>query len=198
MPRITLSAIYLAGLLIAEGLRLPQRFSRARSGEAWRRPGGRQRLGEALVLAAVMAGIWILPAVYIFTEWLRALDYALPGWTAWPAMVVFVLGLVLRLRAQTVLGRAWSPTIEISDGHRLVTNGIYGRIRHPIYTSLVLWGAAQPFLLQNILAGWGGALAVALIWLVRVPAEEKMMRERFGEEYVRYMNRTGRAIPRMK
>jgi protein-S-isoprenylcysteine O-methyltransferase Ste14 len=80
----------------------------------------------------------------------------------------------------------------------LVTNGIYGRIRHPIYTSLVLWGAAQPFLLQNILAGWGGALAVALIWLVRVPAEEKMMRERFGEEYVRYMNRTGRAIPRMK
>lgn len=68
-------------------------------------------------------------------------------------------------------------------------------MRHPLYASLLLWGGAQPFLLQNLLAGPGGAVAAALIWLVRVPAEERMMRERFGEEYERYARRTGRVFP---
>lgn len=62
--------------------------------------------------------------------------------------------------------------------------------------SLVLWAAAQPLLLHNQLAGWGGAVAVALIWLVRVPREEALMLAAFGEEYKRYMARTGTFIPR--
>jgi protein-S-isoprenylcysteine O-methyltransferase Ste14 len=51
-------------------------------------------------------------------------------------------------------------------------------------------------LLQNVIAGWSGAVAVALIWLVRVPREEKLMLERFGAEYEQYMARTGRLVPR--
>jgi protein-S-isoprenylcysteine O-methyltransferase Ste14 len=43
-----------------------------------------------------------------------------------------------------------------------------------------------------------GPLAVALIWLIRVPAEERMMRERFGDEYVQYARKTGRVIPRSR
>jgi len=74
------------------------------------------------------------------------------------------------------LGRQWSHTLEVAEKHVLVTDGIYARIRHPIYASLVLWAAAQPFLLQNVVAGWGGAVAIAAeVWLVRVPREEAMM-----------------------
>ena len=197
IPRLVLGAIYLVGLMIAEGLRLPWRLRRVQSREAWRAPGGRRSLPEMLIMSAVLVGIWILPAVYVFTDWLDGLDYSLPAWAAWAAIGVFVLGLLLRWRAQTDLGRAWSPTVELADRHRLVTEGIYARIRHPLYASLILWGAAQPILLQNLLAGWGGALAVLLIWVIRVPAEEKMMLEQFGEEYAQYMRRTGRAIPRL-
>jgi len=150
------------------------------------------------VLSAVVAGIWLLPIAYVFTRWLDAFDYRLPSWTAWPAFVVFTASLLVRWAGQSALGRAWSPTVETTDGHRLVTAGIYARIRHPIYASLLLWAIAQPLLLQNILAGWGGAVAVALIWLVRVPAEEKMMLERFGGDYVTYMRHTGRFIPRSR
>ncbi len=77
-----------------------------------------------------------------------------------------------------------------------MTGGIYACLRHPIYTSLILWAAAQPLLLRNLVAGWGGAVAVALVWLIRVPREEQLMLEKFGEGYKQYMERTGRLIPR--
>ncbi len=198
VSHMALSAIYLAGLLFAEGLQIPRRLARSPSDEGWRKPGGHQRVGELVVLVAIIAGMWILPAVYVFTRWLSAFDYAVPAWAVPPAIAVFVLGLFLRWRAQVDLGTAWSPTVELADRHHLVSEGVYARIRHPLYASLILWGAAQPVLLQNLIAGWAGPLAVVLIWLIRVPAEEKMMLQRFGEEYERYVERTGRAIPRPK
>jgi protein-S-isoprenylcysteine O-methyltransferase Ste14 len=149
-------------------------------------------------MVAILAGIWILPGVHIFTPWLATFDYTLPPWTAWPAIAIFVVSLVLRWRAHKDLGSLWSHTVELSDTHHLVTTGIYGQIRHPLYVSLILWGIAQPVLLQNVLAGWGGPIAVALIWLIRVPAEERMMHERFGAEYAEYARRTGKIIPKAK
>jgi len=197
VTRVLLSAVYVAGLAVAEGLRLPQRLRRARSSERWCPPGGRKTRAERLVMVAVVAGIWLLPAVQILTGWLRPMDYSLPSWAVWPAIAFFALSLVLRWSGQTALGLAWSPTVELADRHQLVTTGIYGGIRHPIYASLILWAIAQPVLLQNVIAGWGGPVAVALVWLVRVPAEEKMLLERFGGEYEAYRRRTGRAFPRI-
>lgn len=196
--RIASAAIYLAGLLLAEALRLPHRMGRVRSSGDWRQPPATRPRSEILVMAAVMAGIWLLPLIYIFTSWLAAFDYHLPDWTVWPALAAFVLSLLLRWRAQADLGASWSPTVELSGRHRLITSGIYGRIRHPLYASLILWAVAQPVLLQNAIAGWVGPIAVALIWLVRVPAEEKMLRERFGDVYLQYAGRTGRLIPKAK
>jgi protein-S-isoprenylcysteine O-methyltransferase Ste14 len=46
-----------------------------------------------------------------------------------------------------------------------------------------------------LIAGWSGLIAVALLWVVRVPREEAMMRARFGVEYERYSTRTGRIFP---
>jgi protein-S-isoprenylcysteine O-methyltransferase Ste14 len=147
-------------------------------------------------LAAVILGIWLFPAAYAFTPWLRRFDYSVPRWSTWLATGVFALSLFVRWKAQVALGGQWSCTLETMNEHRLVTTGIYARVRHPIYASLVLWAIAQPFLLQNLLAGWGGGVAVVLLWLVRVPREERMMLDRFGEEYRAYMARTGGLLPK--
>jgi protein-S-isoprenylcysteine O-methyltransferase Ste14 len=189
---------YLAGLVFAEALRLPRRVVRARSRTAWRGPSAPTRVLELIVIVAVILGIWAFPFGYAFTSWLQPLDYSLPPWTVWVAACVFAVGLVMRWEAQRALGGQWSFTLETAEGHALVTGGIYAYIRHPIYASLILWAAAQPFLLQNAIAGWGGAAAVALIWLVRVPREERMMLEKFGEAYRQYMARTGRLIPKRR
>lgn len=190
--------MYLAGCVFAEALRIRSRVARLGSGGSRRRTRGRATVAEALVMLGVVAGIWVFPFIYAFTGWLRAFDYSCPGWFVWVAAAVFCGGLIIRWKAQRSLGRQWSPTVEVLEGQTLVTDGIYGRIRHPIYASLVPWAAAQPFLLQNAVAGWGGVLAVALMWIVRVPREEAMMLETFGDEYREYMARTGRLIPRRR
>ncbi len=190
--------LYLAGLVFSEALRLPHRVGRFRSGRAWSRTSLLNRLPEFLVLGGVLIGIWALPIVYAFTDWLEPLDYSLPAWAVWLGVFVFLVSLGIRWKAQRDLGGQWSHTLETAEGHRLVTNGIYACLRHPIYASLVLWASAQPLLMHNFAAGWSGAVAVALIWLIRVPREEQLMLEKFGEEYKQYMERTGRLIPRCR
>lgn len=190
--------LYLAGLLFSEALRLPHRVGRMRSREA--RSGGSapSRLLEMLVLASVLLGIWVLPMVFAFTDWLKSFDYSLPAWAVWLGASVFLVCLAVRWNTQRALGGLWSHTLELADKHALVTNGPYSRVRHPLYASLVLWAAAQPLLLSNGIAGWSGAVAVALIWLIRVPREERLMLDRFGAEYEQYMARTGRLIPKCR
>jgi hypothetical protein len=169
-PRVTRTVaviVYVAGLAFAETLRVPRRLDHLRS-RRLENIGNRRR---------------------------NPLE-CLPPWTSWITAAVFAVSLLIRLSAHRTLGTQWSGTIEVPAEHRLVTVGIYGRIRHPIYASLVLWAAAQPALLQNLAAGWGGAVAVALIWLLRVPREEKMMLEEFDGAYSDYMARTGRLVPK--
>ena len=151
-----------------------------------------------LVLTSVALGTWSLPLLSIFTDLLRRFDVQLPWWGIGLGAIVFVFSLALRWRAHADLGRYWSFTVETADDHALVTRGIYGVLRHPIYVSMILWAVAQPLLLQNAVAGFGGVVAAACIWLVRVPLEERMMLERFGTAYRDYLSRTGRILPRLR
>lgn len=86
--------------------------------------------------------------------------------------------------------------MQLREGHELVTRGVYARVRHPMYAGGWLWAIAQVLLLQNWIAGWLSLPTFALLYFDRVPREERMMLEHFGEAYRAYMRRTGRIIPR--
>jgi protein-S-isoprenylcysteine O-methyltransferase Ste14 len=111
---------------------------------------------------------------------------------------MFVTALWLLWKAYADLGRNWSPTMQIQDEHNLVTHGIYTYIRHPIYAALWLWGCAQPLLLWNWIAGFALLVVFPPLYFIRIPREEKMMLETFGEEYSLYTERTGRIFPRLR
>ena len=66
-----------------------------------------------------------------------------------------------------------------------------------MYASEWLWIVAQALLLRNRIAGPAGAASFLPLYALRVPREERMMLERFGEEYRAYMTGTGRVIPRL-
>ncbi|MEY2479346.1 MAG: hypothetical protein QOI04_273 [Verrucomicrobiota bacterium] len=154
-------------------------------------------LDRALV-ALVFIGSIILPALYLFTSWLTFADYELPNFILWCGLVVMIFALWLFWRAHVDLGLNWSITLEMRKEHELIERGVYRRIRHPMYSAIFLFAIAQAFLLQNWLAGWAGFVTFALLYLVRTPREEKMMREFFGEKYEDYMRRSGRLWPRWK
>lgn len=153
---------------------------------------------ENALFAIVIPGSLLLPAMYLFTPWLAFADYRLPTWAPWCGMMLMVAALWLYWRSHVDLGLNWSRTLEVRKGHCLVQNGVYRRIRHPMYASIWLWCLAVGLLLENWLAGWYALAAFALMYFVRTPREEQMMCETFGEEYRDYMRQTGRLIPRGK
>jgi protein-S-isoprenylcysteine O-methyltransferase Ste14 len=112
----------------------------------------------------------------------------------WFGVALFALGGVLRLAPVFVLGRRFSGLVAIQPGHRLVTGGIYGVIRHPSYLGLFVnalgWGLA-------FRAGVGVliALLMLIVVLARIAAEERLLQEAFGAEYDAYRARTWRLIP---
>ena len=153
---------------------------------------------DRTLVAVVLVGNIILPALYLFTPWLRFADYRLPTFIPWCGAVTMVIALWLFWRSHVDLGLNWSITLEMRKGHELIVHGVYRRIRHPMYAAIFLFAVAQALLLENWLAGWAGFVTVGLLYFVRTPREEKMMCEFFGQSYRDYMQRTGRLFPRSK
>jgi protein-S-isoprenylcysteine O-methyltransferase Ste14 len=142
------------------------------------------------------AGIGMdLPFLYLFTPWLDFANYKLPEWSGWAGTAVFAGAVLTLWRSHADLGRNWSATLRILGQHSLVTSGIYRHIRHPMYTAHLLWAIAQGLLLSNWLAGWTFLVLSVPLYIVRIPKEEQMMLDHFGEEYRAYQSRTGRLIP---
>jgi len=149
-----------------------------------------------LVYLALLA--MFMPLLYIFTSYLNFANYILPTWTGWAGTAIFTLGILLLWKSHADLGRNWSITTEIKKEHTLITNGVFRYIRHPMYAAYWLWGIAQTLLIQNWIAGLTYLAFFIPLYLLRVPREERMMLEQFGEDYRLYINRTGRIIPRFR
>lgn len=156
----------------------------------------RENWFDKLLLVIVSLGFIAAPWVYLFTGWPAFADYELPMWAGWVGTVVFAGALVLLWRSHVDLGRNWSPKMVIREEHSLVTGGIYKYMRHPMYSAHFLWAIAQILLLHNWIAGPAFLVTSVPLYLFRVPVEERMMLDRFGEEYKLYMSRTGRMFPR--
>lgn len=153
---------------------------------------------ERAVMSIVFVGSLLLPAVYLFTPWLEFANYRLPIVASLVGSGVMIAALWLFWRAHADLGQNWSRTLELRPDHQLVTGGVYRLIRHPMYSAIWLFGIAQGLLLHNWLAGWSALACFAVMYTVRVPREERMMCEFFGNEYREYMQRTGRLWPSLR
>ena len=150
-----------------------------------------------LVLLALIGLAMLAPLVYIFSGVLDFADYRLPGWTGWLGALLFAAAIWLLWRSHVDLGRNWTPTLGLRDGHTLVTRGVYRSIRHPMYAAHLLWGVAQGMMLHNWIAGLSLIILLIPQYLLRVGDEEAMMLEKYGQVYRDYMQRTGRIVPRL-
>lgn len=196
MSETSFEYIFLAGIIAAEIIRFPHRQRNKRERRQKRTTDDRTRPGDFALDMLAFTGMEIIPLVYIFSSWLDFADYALPLWANWLGVVVLGLSLMLLWKAHRDLGQAWTATVEIADGHALVTSGVYSAIRHPIYSALWLWGLAQALLLPNWIAGFAALVLFIPLYLTRVPREEQLMLDHYGDEYRAYMGRTGRVMPR--
>ena len=118
-----------------------------------------------------------------------------PFWVQVLALILLVLGTVLREWAIVLLGRFFSRTVRIEQGHQLITSGPFRWIRHPAYTGMLVVDT-------SIILGFGtwiGALLMFVLLLLaalyRIRVEERALLETFGDEYRAYVQRTALLFP---
>lgn len=152
---------------------------------------------EKLRLAISLTGLGIVPLVYCATGMPGFAGRAFSAPLAFLGAVTAVAALVMFHLTHKALGRNWSVSLQMRESHKLITQGIYARIRHPMYSAFWLWAIAQALLLPNWVAGFSGLIGFGTLYLLRVRPEEDMMIETFGSEYRAYMERTGRLWPKL-
>ncbi len=152
---------------------------------------------EVTLLFLLLSGTVVIPIIYAATNWLDFANYTLPVWAGWLGVFILASALFVFWRAHADLGLNWSPTLEIREKHELISRGIYGVLRHPMYASQWLLVIAQPLLLQNWIAGFLHLLVFIPFYFLRVKAEEQLMIEQFGDQYRAYMQKVGAVFPKI-
>lgn len=143
-------------------------------------------------IVPLLAGVWLIGAPRLEWGWLSL--QLLPPLRYPLGVALVALGLAFSVWARLHLGRNWSGTVTLKEGHELIRRGPYAYVRHPIYTGLLvaLLGSALECGEPRALLGVALAL-ISFVYKLRI--EEVLMRQTFPAEYPRYSAQVPALIP---
>jgi protein-S-isoprenylcysteine O-methyltransferase Ste14 len=99
------------------------------------------------------------------------------------------------MSAVRALGKEWSVTARLVEGHELATRGPYRFVRHPIYSGMLGMLLATGLAISH----WFSLLAAVVIFfigtIIRVRSEERLLREQFGAQFDDYARRVAAMLP---
>jgi len=112
----------------------------------------------------------------------------------WLGAALYAAGGALRIAPVFVLGERFSGLVAIQPGHSLVTDGLYRVVRNPSYLGLLAGSLGWALVFRSAV---GILLTACLVppLVARMRAEERLLAEQFGAQYVAYRERTWRLIP---
>jgi len=165
----------------------------------WRTFGQRwvaHRWAERMVLLSIELNLLLL---WLVAKLLVNRDAGLApeswsGGLAWAGLVLAWSGACLAIWAKLTLGRWFSASFAVKQGHELVTHGPYAIVRHPIYAGLLLLGVGLGVAWDTALTTAFAALYAVPFWLHTV-FEEQMLAEHFGDAWSSYKRRVPRIVP---
>jgi protein-S-isoprenylcysteine O-methyltransferase Ste14 len=137
-------------------------------------------------------GLWI-----VIPQTIQWFQIPLPPLVRWFGAGMAGIAIILTVWIHQTLGRQYSAKLEIQKDHMLITVGPYSRVRHPMYTTLNLFSLSVSVITANLLLIFFAiSIAIPFFWIVK--AEEEILIEQFGDEYLEYMKYTGRFLPRLR
>ena len=163
MTRLLAEWIWLAGGIAWFVIRFPHQ-RRARKVRIDRSVGGRR---DHLLLMSSLTGLAIIPFFYFLTGEPRFANYRFSAIQAWVGVLFLAGALWMFYETHRQLGRNWSVTLDTRKGHRLVSDGIYRLVRHPMYSAFWLLALAQAGLLANWVAGLAGIVGWGLLFFLK-------------------------------
>jgi protein-S-isoprenylcysteine O-methyltransferase len=126
--------------------------------------------------------------------WLNESLFTLTLPSAILGLALVICGVAFSIWARLTLGENWSGSATIKQDHTLVLRGPYRTVRHPIYSGLLiaLFGSA---LQTGLVRGFCAVLICAIGFWLKVSIEERLLVQRFGEEYLRYRREVSALVP---
>ena len=120
-----------------------------------------------------------------------------PGYLTlrWSAAIVALACLALSIECWIRMGKSWRMAVAPDQKTDLVTTGLYGYIRHPIYALSILLMLCSALIVPTVPMAIVAAVHV-LLMLVKARNEEHFLRATMGETYEGYCRQTGRFVPR--
>ena len=106
-------------------------------------------------------------------------------------------GMATATWARIHLGQFWSDKVVLKVDHQLIRTGPYARMRHPIYSGVLL-GVAGTAL---VLGEWRGVLAFVMLLInysIKAKREEEILARQFGEEFRSHRVQAGFLLPRLR
>lgn len=192
MFRIIAMAIFVAGLLIGGYYR----YQAEKAGEkiSWNEEGA-----VVMILLRFFGLLgWGSVIVYLINpEWMKWAEIPLPAMARWIGVITGVIAVPLLYWLFKSIGTNITQTVKTRKEHKLVTNGPYRLVRHPLYSVGTLLFTSFALMASNWFIGLTTLIGLVML-MVRLPKEEKNLVEKFGEEYKEYAKRTGRLIPRIR
>lgn len=107
----------------------------------------------------------------------------LPDWVSWAGVAIFLFSYLLYaevLRENTYLSRA----VEVQDGQKVIDSGLYGIVRHPMYSVTIILFLSMPLVLGSIIS-FAIFLTYPLIIAKRIRNEEAVLEENL-DGYIEY------------
>jgi len=147
-----------------------------------------------------VSGVTMLAGLVVYLAFVQHIAFAhvpLSPPIRWAAVAVAAAALGLLGWADHALGQNLSVVAQIKSNHTLITDGPYRWVRHPIYAAALWHFAALAVVTANWLAGGLLVGGILLLYVFRIPREERLLQTHFGDAYRQYAARTGRFWPRL-
>ena len=151
-------------------------------------------VASVLHLAILMLALGLVFEAPLRPGLLNAFFIARTPVVEWIGVGLTAAGLGVAVFARAMLGRNWSGTVTVKEGHQLIRRGPYALVRHPIYSGLALAMLGTAIFYARVGALGGFALAL-FAWRIKSRAEETFMEQEFGAEYAEYKRRVKALIP---
>jgi len=118
-------------------------------------------------------------------------------WVQWSGIVTAVVPLFFLVWVHRHLDRQWSIALELQEDHKLITTGPYRYVRHPMYLGIFAYTIGLMMISMDVLVIMFFAFSIWVNYM-RIPREEQMLIQRFGDEYLEYIKRSGRLLPKLR
>jgi len=129
--------------------------------------------------------------------WWTWTSIPLGEWIQWSGIVIALVPIFFIIWVHRHLDKQWSIALELREDHKLITTGPYRYVRHPMYLGIFIYNIGLMMISLDVLVILFFAFTIWVNYR-RIPREEQMLIQKFGDEYLEYIKRSGRLLPQFR